>query len=88
MSLGRHFGNVVAAIRIDRTSGQCGDVLTLQPFLVHGGVLNTRTHIHFRHDLPQAFEVRSQLAEFFAPHLLQEGITKDARTICILTSPS
>jgi len=79
MSLGRHSGNVVAA-NTDRPhlAASAETFLTLQPSLVHGGVLNTRTQIISPTIFRKPLKYGPQLAEFFAPVImLQEYDEED-----------
>jgi acyl-CoA reductase-like NAD-dependent aldehyde dehydrogenase len=78
MSLGRHPGNVIAA-NTDRThlAASAETFLTLQPFLVHGGVLNTKTQIISPTIFRKPLKYGPQLTEFFAPVIMLQEYEKE-----------
>ncbi len=79
MSLGRHSENMIAA-NTDRAhlAASAETFLTLQPFLVHGGVLDTKTQIISPTIFRKPLRYGPQLTEFFAPVImLQEYDEED-----------
>ncbi len=79
MKLGRHAGNPIAP-NTDRAHlvTTAETFLKLQPYLVHGGVIDTRTQVIFPAIFRKPLAHGPQLGEFFAPVImLQEYDAED-----------
>jgi lysyl-tRNA synthetase, class II len=71
MSLGRHPDNMIAANTDRAHLGATAETfLSLQPFLVHGGILNTKTQVISPTIFRKPLKHGPQLTEFFAPVIM------------------